>query len=152
MDFHDWLDRLIDPDTRADAATKAGYAASTLSRQLGRGTLRPEMVIALCRAYGRSAATGLIETGYLTALDVETGDIPATLRKATNRQLLDEVLRRSDPEAHRLFGSGGVDGDTMDGNIIPFIPSESGAEAFDPERSVADSSPFHPEENTDFDD
>lgn len=104
MDFNAWLLELIGDDTQRTASTKAGMAESTLSRQLSRGTLRPEMVIALCRGYDRSPVTGLIETGYLREWEAEDVGIPYALRQATNQQLLDEIMRRSDPEALYLFG------------------------------------------------
>lgn len=103
MNFEDWLDELIAPETRADASKRSGYAQSTLSRQLSRGTLRPEMVIALCRGYGRSPVTGLIETGYLNEWEADGVGIQFALHKASNQQILDEIMRRSDPEALTLF-------------------------------------------------
>lgn len=104
MNISQWLDNLIGSDTRGTAASKAGYAPSTISRQLERGHLRPETVIALCRAYDRSPITGLIETGYIHAHEVDAPEVAAALNRATNQQLLDEVVRRSDPEARYLFG------------------------------------------------
>lgn len=104
MDFNQWLLELIGEDTQRTASTKAGMSESTLSRQLSRGALRPEMVIALCRGYGRSPVTGLIETGYLHEWEAEGVGIPYALQEATNQQLLDEIMRRSDPEALYLFG------------------------------------------------
>ena len=105
MNFESWLDTLIDGDTRRTAAKKAGYAQSTLSRQLDREKLLPEMVIALCRAYDRSPVTGLIETGYINDYEVEGVDLAIALHDATNEQLLNEIMRRSDPEARYLFGA-----------------------------------------------
>lgn len=105
MNFNDWLDQLIGTDTRGTAANKAGYAPSTISRQLDRGHLRPETVIALCRAYGRSPVAGLIETGYIHPHEVEGPEVEEALDRATNQQLLDAIMRRSDPEARYLFGA-----------------------------------------------
>jgi len=61
------------------------------------------MVIALCRAYDHPAVEGLVETGYLYPHEVETPGVNLVLPKATNRQLLEEINRRSDPEARHLF-------------------------------------------------
>lgn len=104
MNFTEWLTQLIGEDSQRAASAKSGMAESTLSRQLSRGSLRPEMVIALCRGYGRSPVTGLIETGYLQEWEAEGVSIPYALRNASNRQLLDEIMKRSDPEANYLFG------------------------------------------------
>lgn len=105
MDIESWLNELTGGATRRAIADKTGYAQSTLSRQLDRGSLRPEMVIALCRGYDRSPVAGLIETGYLRKWETEGVSIPYALEQATNQQLLDEILRRSDPEARELFGA-----------------------------------------------
>ena len=83
MNFETWLDELVNPDTRAKAAAKAGYAQSTISRQLSREHLRPETVIALARAYGRNPIIALVETGYLHDYETEGVGIPYALQKAT---------------------------------------------------------------------
>ncbi|MFW9214215.1 hypothetical protein ACOJA0_03455 [Corynebacterium amycolatum] len=103
-DFTAWLKELAGADTQKTISQKSGVKESTLSRQLSRGTFRPEMVIALCRGYNHSPVTGLIETGYLNEWETDGVGIPFALRKASNQQLLDEIMRRSDPEALYLFG------------------------------------------------
>lgn len=113
MDIEEWLNELTKNATRRAIADKTGYAQSTLSRQLERGYLRPEMVIALCRGYGRSPVTGLIETGYLQKWETEGVSIPYALEQATNTQLLDEIMRRSDPEARELFGGQGRENEVV---------------------------------------
>ena len=92
MDIKDWLDKLITPDTREAAATKAGYAPSTISRQLSRGHLRPETVIALCRAYHYPPVDGLVETGYLSPDDLESRiTVKQALEKANLRELWNAI-------------------------------------------------------------
>lgn len=104
MDFRAWITALITPDTLRTASEKIGLSHSTVTRQLSRETLTPTTVIALCRAYGRSPVDGLVQTGYLHAAETEGVGISAALDIATNHQLLDEVLRRSDPDSRYLFG------------------------------------------------
>lgn len=148
MDFNAWLLELIGDDTQRSASTKAGMAESTLSRQLSRGALRPEMVIALCRGYGRSPVTGLIETGYLREWEAEDVGIPYALQEATNQQLLDEIMRRSDPEALYLFGD--PTGESIDYEMDDDLAArrdratpdvESMPDDWMPEDAVADDSP-----------
>lgn len=103
MEHEAWVDALIGDDTRRTASAKAGMSESTLSRQLARNALSPEMVIALCRTYDRSPIDGLVETGYLAEYEVD-GSVASVLRQAKNSELLDEVMRRSDPDALYLFG------------------------------------------------
>lgn len=138
MDFETWLTELIGEDTRRTASSKAGMAESTLSRQLSRGRLSPEMVIALCRAYDRSPVAGLIETGYINDYELHGPDVEIALREATNEQLLDEIMRRSDPQARYLFGNEGDD-DVI--GLAPHLTPVSDASDSMPLSAVADDSP-----------
>lgn len=105
MDHKEWLDQLIGSDSFRTAAAKIGVDQSTLSRQLTRrGTLSPENVIALARAYGRRAGDELVVTGYLTTEDIEGVGVDRALRAATNKQLLDEVEQRMDAGIGAVFG------------------------------------------------
>ncbi|AHW63731.1 Hypothetical protein CGLY_06430 [Corynebacterium glyciniphilum AJ 3170] len=45
-----------------------------------------------------------METGYLQPWEIEGVSIDAAIDQATNKQLLDGIMRRSDPEAQYLFG------------------------------------------------
>lgn len=115
------------------------------------------MVIALCRGYNRSPVTGLIETGYLQEWEAENVGIPFALHNASNQQILDEIMRRSDPEALYLFGD--LTGETTDYQPIDELSEKRSKKAqaqsaqFDiPEGAVADHSEYHKEENTEFDD
>lgn len=127
MNFESWLDTLIAPETRAMAAKRAGYAQSTISRQLDRGHLRPEMVIALCRAYDRSPVDGLVETGYLFPHEIHGVGVEQALDMATNQQVLALIERRITVDDDRDFRAGG------DSNVIGLHrPVE-----FDPMRDVA---------------
>lgn len=105
MNLESWFNDLTKGASLREAAQKSGISKSTLSRNLDSGSMTPETVIALCRGYDRSPVTGLIETGYLRKWETEGVSIPYALEQATNQQLLDEILRRSDPEARELFGA-----------------------------------------------
>ncbi|MEL4211099.1 hypothetical protein [Corynebacterium bovis] len=133
-------------------ARKIGTSHTTIGRQVAAENLSPGIVIALCRAYGRRPVDGPVETGYIYPHEVETGPIAAVLPSATNKQLLDEIMRRNDPEARRLFGADGDD------DVVDLDPSlDHAAEVFDlrptpihgstydvhdmPDGAVADGSP-----------
>ena len=149
MNFETWLTELIGDDTRRTASSKAGMAESTLSRQLSRGHLSPEMVIALCRAYDRSPVTGLIQTGYINDYELRGPDVEVALREATNEQLLNEIMRRSDPEARYLFGNEG-DEETI--GLAPHLAPVSDVDDSMPLSAVAYSGPDEDAERNDADD
>jgi hypothetical protein len=127
MEHRAWIDGLIAGDSYRTAAEKIGTNGSTITRQLNKGHLSPEMVISLCRTYGRSPVTGLIETGYLNSWETEGVSIPYALKEATNKQILDEIMDRSDPEATVLFGGGDDVIDVAPGaDVFPFPDSPRG--------------------------
>lgn len=93
MDHKRWLEELT-TDTTNGAAEKAGITPATLFRQLTRGRISAENVIALSRAYGKKAGDELVRTGFLNPEDIEGVGIESALRLATSRQMLDEIDRR----------------------------------------------------------
>lgn len=93
MDHKEWLEGLTS-DTTNGAAEKAGITPATLFRQLSRGRISAENVIALSRAYGKKAGDELVRTGFLEPEDIEGVGVESALRLATSRQVLDEIDRR----------------------------------------------------------
>lgn len=124
MNVNEWLIDLKGEDSMRAASQKSGYAQTTLQRQIDKGSLSPEMVISLCRAYDRSPVQGLVETGYINEYEVQGVDLAIALHDATNEQLLNEIMRRSDPQARYLFGNDG------DPEVID-LDDAAGAAVFD---------------------
>ena len=149
MTHEAWLAELIGTDSMRTASQKTEYAQTTISRQLSRGHLSPEMVIALCRAYDRSPVTGLIETGYINDYELHGPDVEVALREASNEQLLNEIMRRSDPEARYLFGNEG-DEETI--GLAPHLAPVSDVDDSMPLSAVAYSGPDEDAERNDADD
>lgn len=163
MEHRAWIDGLIDGDSYRAAAEKVGTNGSTITRQLAKEHLSPEMVIALCRAYGRKPVDGLVETGYLQPWEIEGVGIDTAIDQATNKQLLDGIMRRSDPEAQYLFGrtEDVINPEMDDRNNVVHLPDSP--RGFGPEQDehdettpsvrpleyVADSSDTEPEEGDD---
>lgn len=127
MNVEAWFKDLTGGSSLREAAGMSGVSKSTLSRNLDANTMTPETVIALCRAYYRSPVAGLIETGYINDYELHGPDVEVALREATNEQLLDEIMRRSDPQARYLFGG--------DNDVIGLAPDAL------PLHAVADDSP-----------
>ncbi|MBP2333348.1 hypothetical protein [Corynebacterium freneyi] len=91
----DWYDDLTSHTPRKAAAERAGIPTSTLNLQYSKGTLRPETVIALARAYGQNPVAALIATGYLDAEESGASISPEhALQIAPDQAFLDEIARR----------------------------------------------------------
>lgn len=142
--------------TRHDGGVKGGYNHDTRTISTRRGMsiqqYRSTLAHELGHAHYRDHPTveGLVETGYLYPHEVETPGVNLVLPKATNRQLLEEINRRSDPEARRLF-TNTDDHDVIDidedAEVFEFTPPTTPGvdqRPYDsgiPDDAVADSSP-----------
>lgn len=90
-----WLDELIAPDSKRKAAKALGISPSTLTRQIHDvQELAPDLVIRLCRIYGRSPAQGLYETGHLSVEELHTPNPAGALPKIDTLSLLKELEAR----------------------------------------------------------
>lgn len=133
MDMKDWIASLPGSPLPTQAAEASGIDRSTISRQLKRGQLSAENVIAICHAFRKSAVDGLIETGYLTPDDLEGAGIVEALAQATNQQIVDEISKRLAVGTGDLF--------TQDAEVVEFPNPDT----WKPGEYVADSSPEEPE-------
>ncbi|MDU0478354.1 helix-turn-helix transcriptional regulator [Staphylococcus chromogenes] len=109
MDSKKWLDNIIGEDSYRTVCAKIGVSPSTISQQLKRGSLSPEITVLVARAYEVSPVDALVAIGLLKKSDLTVMGVDIALGRATNRQLLSEIDSRIDPDAVRLFH--GDDGD-----------------------------------------
>ena len=70
--------------------------------------LTADNVIAIAHAYNLKAGDALVKTGHITPLDLDGTGIETALGLATNKQLLNEIDRRVDPESTRVFRGTGI--------------------------------------------
>ncbi|MEJ6013784.1 hypothetical protein WG936_08045 [Corynebacterium sp. H127] len=107
MKHTEWFRILTSGASGLEASTKAGITTSTLNRQLSKGELSAEFVIALARGYGQNPAEALAATGYLTMEEVAGVSEEALAELLTDRQVIRIAALRinSDPDA--WFGTFG---------------------------------------------
>jgi hypothetical protein len=103
MNHEQWIRSIKDGLTPTVAAQKAGLAHTTVLRQLAKGRLTADNVIAIAHAYNLKAGDALVKTGHITPLDLDGTGIETALGLATNKQLLKEIDKRIDPESVRIF-------------------------------------------------
>lgn len=101
MEHGEWLKNLT-RDTTNGAAERAGITPTTLFRQVEKGRISAQNVIALAHAYGAKAGDQLLATGHITADDLDGIGVKEALARATNKEFLDEMERRLE------MGIGGV--------------------------------------------
>lgn len=114
MSTHEeWIKGIEVGLTPTVAAQKAGLAHTTVLRQLARGRLSADNVIAIAHAFNLKAGDALVQTGHIYPSDIKGAGVKQSLGLATNQQLLDEINKRVDPDSVRIFHG--------DGEITPRI-------------------------------
>lgn len=158
MTLQDWLKSLPDSPTASQAADRAGVSKATFLRHQKKGETTAEYAIAISRAYGVNEIKSLLDLGFISLQAVKEISVQVSVGRMSNQQILDEILRRSDPEALNLFGDPTGEAIDYDGTEAPVASlddhrsNKQSAQSDIPQDAVADDSDYHEEENTEFDD
>ena len=126
MKLQEWLNKLPSSPTVSQAADHSGISKATLLRHAKTGKTTAEFAVTISRAYKVNEVESLVKLGFITSEAVDGYGIKAALASATNEELLDEIMRRSDPQARYLFGNEG-DEDTV--GLAPHLTPVSDAHA-----------------------
>lgn len=149
MNHDDWLKSLPGAPSITAAARASGIQKTTLMRQLDRGTIPAENVIAIARAHKVNVIDSLIQTGYVREDEVTIIGVAQALGLATNAEILSEMELRVDPTSSRLFHGEPDDVTPHFDDLEVRRRSNSGGRAYDHDDTVlpyvADSSPDEPE-------
>ena len=141
-DHISWYKTVTKGDSNRQASDKAGLNNATLGRQLKAGALSAENVIRIAEAYGESPIVSLIDLGFMSSKWMNEHGALTSLRKASDEELTDELLRRlhllSDEEADDLAEQRKLsvvsDADDMnDETVRPFDYSEYAADSSEDE-------------------
>ncbi|MGW6225736.1 hypothetical protein [Cellulosimicrobium sp. JZ28] len=89
-----FFDRISRDSSRRAIADAAGLDPSTLTRQLSRGRVPVQTVVAVCRAYDADLVEGFLAAGYVSEAEAERMSSGGSLEAATDEQLVGEILRR----------------------------------------------------------
>lgn len=96
--------------TKRQMALQIGHAPSTFNRNIDTA----EIVVAVCRAYKLNPVKGLIALGVISEQDVTAASATASLSHVTEKELLQELLRRVNQgpakELRRPITSSDIDG------------------------------------------
>lgn len=118
MDSIQWL-RLVAPDaTNGAIATRAGLTRSTLNRQVEQGGLKPDVVVAVARAYHKPVLEALVACGFITEQEAQLKErmgLEEALASATDEQLLRAILDRvgADGQIHHPLLDEPLDSDHL---------------------------------------
>lgn len=141
-DHTEWFNRITNNASGRTAATAAGIPIATLNRQIGRNEISAENVIAIARAYGARPVAALVQTGYLEPS--EAGDV--TIAEVAELLSDQDMIRIM---AYRI----NKDESAWEGTFDEVIESatDTTKHQWNGLQAVADGSPDHEEEDSDFD-
>lgn len=111
------------------AAELAGIPPATLNRQLAKGELAAEFVIAIARAYKTSPVTALVATGFITLDEVDGTSLGDALRFASDQDLVRELAHRIDDEPTHWEGTFDDVVDRSASPTLQAVPSDDDVEA-----------------------
>lgn len=94
MNNSEWLEKVTNNASVNAAANRAGIVQRTLSRQVERGEISAENVIAIAEAYNVHPVRALVDTEYLDEEYARTVDPVSAIRMVSEEQLANETLRR----------------------------------------------------------
>lgn len=102
MNSLEWFATTRGGDSENAAAKKIGLTQSTINRQVARGHLSPEVVVAVARAYRAPVLPGLVACGLITAEEAALKEraLSDVLDQASDADLLQAVLRRVDGDGN----------------------------------------------------
>ncbi|WP_151530566.1 MULTISPECIES: hypothetical protein [Corynebacterium] len=161
-----YVTALIGDSTFSQAAVKAGFDKSAFTRWKKGTPADPAFVVKLARAYEANVLEALVEAEFITEEEAQLREIAPTLdlEDVSADALIDELQRRVDrfnfiknleitDEPDMTLGEA-VD-ELEERRSNKHSPRVSPPTAYSddiPEDAVADSSDYHEEENSEFDD
>jgi hypothetical protein len=92
--LQEWLALTSSGDAQNETARRAGIPQATYSRQITRGVLTPENVVAIARAYRVSPIDGLVAIGLIRDSDITQVSVRKALLEASDDDLVEETWRR----------------------------------------------------------
>lgn len=150
MNFNEWLTTLPGSPTASQAANAAKVSRATVLRHEAKGQTTAEYAVEIARAYELNEVQALIDMEFINEAAVLELAVEIALSYATNSQILAEMRERTDPNERRVYGGEGMPGVIGLKKItpVPELPDDLLENWQD--HAVADESPDHDEEDTDF--
>ncbi|WP_417556110.1 hypothetical protein [Microbacterium sp.] len=145
-----WIKSTCGDDSYREIARRANLSDSIISRQIrDLGALSFEVASAIARAYDSPVLAALLANALLTPEEAGASGIEASLRAATEQQLVIEIARRLDiPGAHDLFDKP-IDDALQDARVTHINTRRNVPAADQDEREAAFESPIDHDADTD---
>lgn len=94
--WYDYVSRVIEGMTAREAADRAGFDASTLTRWKQGANAEPRFVVQFARAFNQNVLLALAESELITDQEANLHEVKIGLPELSTHQLLEELARRID--------------------------------------------------------
>ena len=140
-----YLSHLMGTDNATEAAKKSGISSSNFTRWKKGARADPDFVVKIARSYNSNVLEALVAAEFITDEEAALTTISPTLNlsEVDSAALIEELEQRVDDIKEVL--------ESDEDNVFDFSERQS-ARPDIPLNAVADSSDYHEEENTEFDD
>lgn len=94
MNHTEWLKQVTKSASMREVSRRSGVAERTVASQIERNKFSAGNVIRIAVGFDAHPVTALVDCGYIDPEDAKAADPLAAIRKVTDDELADEVLRR----------------------------------------------------------
>ncbi|MEH6802660.1 MAG: hypothetical protein V7697_06570 [Rhodococcus erythropolis] len=91
---HQWLEAVVGDDSNRLTAKKSEIEQSSLLKRRKSFRVTADDVIAIARAYGKEPVQALVDTGFLSEVEVKGSNIVSNIAELSDLVLLSEIKRR----------------------------------------------------------
>lgn len=94
--WYEYLLRVTDGMTAKDAATRAGFDQSAMTRWKNGANADPKFVVQFARAFGQNVLKALAESELISDEESDLHEVRIGVEEMSTQQLLEELARRID--------------------------------------------------------
>ena len=94
--WYEYITRVTEGMTAKDAATRAGFDQSAMTRWKNGANADPKFVVQFTRAFNQNVLKALVESELITDDEADLHEVRIGVEDMTTQQLLEELARRID--------------------------------------------------------
>lgn len=94
--WYDYVQRVTEGMTAKEAATRAGFDQSAMTRWKNGANADPRFVVQFARAFHQNILKALVESELITDEEADLHEVKVGVEDMSTQQLLEELARRID--------------------------------------------------------
>lgn len=94
--WYEYVQRVTEGLTAKEAATRAGFDQSAMTRWKNGANVDPRFAVQFARAFNRNVLEALVESDLITGDEADLQEVKIGVKELSTRQLLEELASRID--------------------------------------------------------